>query len=399
MRHFPYLALFFIIGIAVYFPIFFAGFAGDDFTQLIRQPHFHTINAAIAVFGKVVVSPTGHTSIFGFFYRPLPFAVYALLYHIFHANPFYFHVVQFILYAIAVYLLYLFLTTFFAQRLSLLLSMVFLIHPANDELAAYIAAFADTLCLFFGMLALVVISKAKRQSILVLCLISFSLLLSLFAKEAGILFVMLIFVFAAYKRVAKRYTVPIIITVAVYLVCRIYASHNPMFSFLPSPLHNLSIQQRVFLSPQISYAFLREIVMPTRDALKPNAFHPTVISSIFPTLVLCFVALASTFVWVWMKSHQKKNAPLLLFFLVCMIIGILPYIQIIPLEVLFAERWLYITEIGVLGVFGIILETFPLKKNRLFILCSILFVILLLLYAGETFFLNVLWHDWQHHFI
>jgi len=45
----------------------------------------------------------------GFFYRPIPFALSTVLYEFTHANPIYFHLLQFILFIVAVYILFLFL--------------------------------------------------------------------------------------------------------------------------------------------------------------------------------------------------------------------------------------------------------------------------------------------------
>src|SRR5258708_4232996 len=127
MRSLPYLALFFVIGIILYFPIFSVGFAGDDYLYLTKQPYFHSIHAPIDLFRSVINAPPAHNYVFGYFYRPIPFTLYALLYYYTHANPFYFHLLQFTAYSTAVFLFFLFCTRFFTKNLALLLAIIFLI--------------------------------------------------------------------------------------------------------------------------------------------------------------------------------------------------------------------------------------------------------------------------------
>jgi len=200
-RHWSsYLFLFIVIVFLLYSPIFFAGFAGDDIYQLVRPDTFHNSANLVSVFDEVIASPNGHTQLTGFFYRPLTYAVYTMLYTSFNGSPLPFHIMQLILFAVAVYLIFLFFKQFFSHKLSLLISLIFLIHPANNELAAYIAALSDTLCLLFGMSILLLIGKTKEYSskrIVAICVLS---LLCLLSKETGAIFIILASVYALYKK-------------------------------------------------------------------------------------------------------------------------------------------------------------------------------------------------------
>ena len=398
VKHVISFTLFFVVGLLLFFPIFSAGFAGDDYAQLVHKPYFHNLSAVTGIFNKVIISPSGHNIFFGFFYRPLPFAIYTTLYVYTHANPFYFHLIQFFLYTLACYLLFIFFTAFFSKRLSLLLSFIFLVHPANEELAAYIASLPDTLCLLFGLAALVILAKGKGQSLTRASLVCIFLLLALFSKETGILIAMLIGIYAVYRKIAKLYALPVIATVCVYLIFRVNASFHPIFSFLSPPNSHQPFLERIFIGLQIAFAFIREIILPTRIAMNPNTFNPNLTSSVVPFFVLCCFSVACVALWTRLKNYKPKNAMMLLLFFVWVILGILFYVQIVSLEVLFAERWLYVAEIGVLGILGVILSMLPLKINRWLILCCILFIILLTLFTTETFLLNGMWHNWQHYF-
>ena len=73
----PPLFLFFVLGLILYFPIFFTGFAGDDL------PHFHIVQKnyagyPLSPFTHVIGSPDEH-HLLGYFYRPLPFLFYTTI--------------------------------------------------------------------------------------------------------------------------------------------------------------------------------------------------------------------------------------------------------------------------------------------------------------------------------
>ena len=99
-----------------------------------------------------------------------------------------------------------------------------------------------------------------------------------------------------------------------------------------------------------------------------------------------------------LKKQKKKYVSSFLFFVDFLFLGLLFFIHIIPLEVIFAERWLYITEIGLLGILGILFSTVSLPKTKWMRVGFVLGGMLLLCFVIETMILNIMWLDWQHHF-
>jgi hypothetical protein len=284
-RHgFSYLYLFIGIVFLLYSPILFAGFAGDDIYQLVRPDKFHNSANLVSVFDEVIASPNGHTQLTGFFYRPLTYAVYIVLYTTCNGSPLPFHIMQLVLFAVAVYLIFLFFKQFFSYKLSFLLSLIFLIHPANNELAAYIAALSDTLCLLFGISILLLIGKTKEYSakrIVAICVLS---LLCLLSKETGAIFIILASMYALYKKSFKKLMLPLTAITIVYLLLRANASSHVMLTYLPHPVTYRSAAEHIFLSIQIAYSFIRELIAPTRDAIKPHAFQLTLPYTIFHSI-------------------------------------------------------------------------------------------------------------------
>jgi hypothetical protein len=394
MRFAPFF-LFLTLGLFLYFPIFFAGFAGDD------MPHFHVVQKhysenILSPFVHVIGTPTDN-HLLGYFYRPLPFFFYALISHFTaNTNAFPFHALQVILYVFSSYLFFLFCNQFFARKISLVLGLIFLIHPANNDLGAYIAALDETLCLFFGLLAL--LSLRKKPSMLNIGLAAAALLLSLFSKETGILFVAIAVIYALYKK-SFAYILPLLSSLIMYLFFRINATAHPVYALTASPTANISPSQHISLAPQIAFTFLREIVMPTRAGIKADAFSFTWQSSIFPTIIFLAFLLACIGIWMYLRQHKSNKTTLWGLFFIWFLLGIPLHLQFIPLEVIFADRWLYFTEMGILGMLGVGLSFLPKTTTNWLKICRILFITLLCVYAIETIVLNFMWLEWERYFI
>lgn len=405
MRKLIYPVLFLLIGLVLYFPIFRVGFAGDDTLQLVKYPYLHEIGATAKVFYKVIAIPNETHSIFtGYFYRPLTFSIYTILFNLTGANPVYFHILQFVFFIAGVFLLFLFFRSYFSEKLSFVLAAIFLVHPANNELGAYIAALGDTLCFVLGMGALLILNKSNKTNrtnktnikIFAVCLLLF---LALLSKESGIIFVALVIIYLFWKKMMRFYFLPVLITTGIYLACRLDASQQTLFMSLGHPMEYPDFAHRLFLMPQTAYALLREIIIPSRDALSPGYFRAEFAYSILPIVMLCFFLVASIVFWRIIRRYNRNRATSFLIFLLWVVAGILPYVQFVQLEVMFADRWLYVSEIGVFGMLGVLGSVIPFKKNRWFAAGCILVGIVVLLYAIQTFVLNFLWLDWERHFV
>ena len=382
-------SIFFLLGTVLYFPVFFLGFVVDDQALLLKYDIFQSLDAVRVVFQGVVASPEGHNTLFGFFYRPLTFSLYSLLFVFTNANPFSFHLFQLTLFIVASYLIFIFFRQFFSLKISFLLGGIFLLHPVNNELGAYIAALADTLCLFFGMLALIFIGRedSPRGRVVV----PLFLLLALLSKEAGILFVILALGYAMVRKRVRSYFYSIFLVCIIYLALRMNASGHEMFPFLASPIIADSSPEHVFIAIQIAAVFIREIFIPTAQSLMPGYFQPTFEKSIVPSLLLAGAGMLAASIGTWVRRYRKKYFLPYLFFLSWIPVGMLLYLHLVTLDVIFARRFLYVSEIGVLGVLGIVLSVIHLKQRRWVFALKALGILLLLSYIAQTIKLNFLW--------
>jgi hypothetical protein len=340
-----------------------------------------------------MASPTNHNLLTGYFYRPIKFSLLVAIYSFTHGNPFYFHLLQIILFATCAYLLFIFFRNFFSKKISLLLSLIFLIHPVNNELGAYIAAYCDTLCLLFSLSALILIGRVGDFSLKRSVFVGFFILLALLSKESGVIFALMCLIYSAYQKAVRYYLIPIFSALLIYLICRMSASTHVMFTYLPSPVPILTPLSHFFLAVQLIFVFIREILMPTgNDSISLISSTASNILHIF--ILLFIVGVLSGFL-LWLVKYKRQPVRKMVFFVIWACLGMILFLQLMPLEVIFAERYLYITEIGLLGILGIVITSIKVSRSKWIYLCWILFVMYLLLLAGKTFYHNILWIDWR----
>lgn len=172
-----------VVSFIVFFDMLFNGFVWDDKTYIIWNNEVHTFNI-LKLIGLNTFNVGGQ-------YRPFPAIYFAVLYSLFHELPFFYHLIQLMLHITNAILVFLVFVRFFKKKISLFLSLIFLIHPTQVESVPYISSSDNPLFFLFGMLALL-LSLKDTISLKRVFAISCCLLLSLYAKETGVLFLFII---------------------------------------------------------------------------------------------------------------------------------------------------------------------------------------------------------------
>jgi tetratricopeptide (TPR) repeat protein len=110
----------------------------------------------------------------------------------------------------------------------------------------------------------------------------------------------------------------------------------------------------------------------------------------FPLFI--FIAVILFFVYLWRKISSQRNQLVFLFFVIWFGISFLPYLQILPLDATYAERWFYFPLIGLLGMLGVIVDQLIIKiKLQRYLLAMAIIVIGLL--SLRTFVRAFDWRD------
>jgi tetratricopeptide (TPR) repeat protein len=119
-------------------------------------------------------------------YRPVPQAMFAIEYDLFHQNPHYSHLFNVIWYAILCVLIFYFIKLLFPQyhlALAFTASLLFAVHPLHVEVVANIKSRDEILAFLFGLGSIILLLKAARQNGWFLVLAAFCFILAVLSKE------------------------------------------------------------------------------------------------------------------------------------------------------------------------------------------------------------------------
>jgi len=362
-----------LVGCAVFFTGVNNPFQGDDQTQIQNNLVVHSFSHVIVLFegGTFYNGGSATTPLLGTYYRPLMMTVFSLIYTIFGAHPLYFHLIQILIVIGSAILLYLVLQHLFRKPLlSLALSLIFLVHPMNSQVAFAIPSMQDALFLFFGILAFWILLQYESEKSL--WLVAGSLFLSLLSKEAGILFViMILFYLYLFNRdrllpFAKIVALPVIL----WLIMK--GSAVGLFGSDPhdAPIDRLSLLGRIMTMPSIMLFYLTKFVFPWKLATQYHWVYPTfsVQHVLLPLIIDAAVITLVVLVGRQIKRRAtKKQFKLFLFFAVWAGLGLATFLQLFPMDMTACENWFYFPMVGVLGMIGTALIVFKLRINPLWL--------------------------------
>lgn len=395
MRDAIYPISLFIIGFFVFFITIFSPFAIDDHSQIVRDKNIQKITNIPSLFLKSVSYPKTEKKIINYYYKPIFYSSYSLLYFLGNGSALPFHVFQLLLYLISGLLVFILFIKFFGTKIAFLLSLIFLVHPVNQEIVAYIAALQDVLFFCFGMCGLCLIIKANNKNIFKIVLSSLFILLSLLSKESGFLFliIILLYIFIFQRQTIKYYLVVFLGIGIVYLSLRVIAAQQVMHSLLNNPIQDMSFTQRAIIIPKILYSYFKELVFPSTSP--PNFAYLqniNVLQSVFPFLIVIAVLFFLTILGFLIRKYHKSVFPVFIFFAVWMLLGLGFHSQVLPLDVIFATRWMYFPLVGVLGILGVIMriiKSWPVKHKRILFVLLVLYICFFILVTERINFLRM----------
>jgi tetratricopeptide (TPR) repeat protein len=367
-----------VLGFAVYSSGLTNPFQGDDISQIVNNVPVHSITHIKLLFeGGTFYNGQGLAPLIGAYFRPLMMAVFSLIYTLFGPHPFYFHLLQIMLYIGSTIILYLFFRYSFKPAVALFLSLVFLVHPINSQVVFSIANMQDVLFFFFGILAIYLLLRYKSAKSLLL--VAVCLFLSLLAKETAIMFVAMALLYLLWWDRKRLYAFAgtMVLPLALWLILKIHAvglhsnPHN-------APIDFLSLGHRLLTAPSLVLFYITKLVFPWKLASGYYWVYSTF--SIRHVLLPIVIDLAVVACVVYLALVLRRKAPkaqfyTYLFFASWCALGLLPNLQIIPLDFTAAEYWFYFSMVGVLGMIGVLLKIFPLRIKPEYLLAIALVLI------------------------
>ena len=347
LKKYTYYSWIISLGILVYANSLFNGFIWDDITYIVNNPQVHSLSWNL-LFGRNWFNSAG-------FYRPIPALYFATLFSIFGTTQFFYHIVQVTLHILNAIFVFTLFKKFFSKQLSLLLALVFLVHPMNTESVGYIASADNVLFFTFGISALLLSFRLDLSKKIKL-LIYFFLFLSMMTKETGVLFILaVLFVrFVFVKKERLFFALSSLATVLLYIGIRFAVIGITYTSQTTIPIMRLSMFQRLVHVPLIIFYYLKTFLFPIQQAVSQNWTIEKI--SLFNFYVPLFIELGLLVVLGAIGAIHvkkiKKDFFAFLFFALWSIVGIGMLAQIIPLDMTVADRWFYFPMIGFLGLMG-----------------------------------------------
>lgn len=373
------------VGIAAFCNMLLNAFVWDDIIQIVNNESIDALNKIPSLF---------LTGQLGIFYRPVFYSILTILWSLFTTNVFFYHAFQLTIHITNCVLIYLLFKKFIDNRISLLLTLLFLIHPINVESVVYVSAISDPLFVFFGLLSLQLMMK-KQDTIVTTVTASFLIILSLLTKEAGFLFFIIIILYRLlFNKKNWHLFIFIIAPIALYSYLRFGVAHTAYKGIDVVPIAQATFGERLLTMPKIIFYYISNLFIPNQLTIAQewvvksvsftNFFLPLFIDMSF------FILICAAGIYIY--RHHRKFLSSYIFFLLWFLFSFSLYLQIIPLDMTVADRWFYLPLVGLLGMVGIILSNISLfKKNT-----KIIFVILIsiiIIFSIRTMVRNINWYD------
>ncbi len=386
-----------IIGLIVYFNSLFNRFIGDDFSQIVNNDAIHSLGNISLFFSNSTFSngAEGSNGLMGVYYKPLLSTIFSLIYSIFGNWSPAFHMFQLGMHIGNCILLFLIFKKLLKKDIAFIISLIFLVHPINNESIVNISALQEPLFLFFGLLALK-FTQQEKYTIYSKIATVFFLICSLLTKETGVIF---LFIVPLYRKIFYRQwklsTILSTIAFSLYFSLRIFVAHIFLKTVQTTPFMELTLVEKLINIPAIIFFYLKTFMYPKDLIINQRWIINSITISNFyiplATDAIFFIVAILLAVIIYRRERQLFN--FYIFFLIWFILGLSMHLQIISLDFTVSDRWFYFPLIGLLGMIGVTYESLRFKnKYTLWIYCIALTSVLVV-YSARDIIRNFNWKD------
>ena len=407
--HLISISLILVISIAIYSNTFKNGFVYDDHFTIVDNIFIKDWKNLSDLLSKDYFSRSGEAT-----YRPVVTLSYFIDYYLWGLKPFGYHLTNLLLHSVNVILFYLFTISLLRDRgVAFLAALLFAVHPVLTEAVNAISYREDILIVVFLLPSFLLFLKISNSSMnkirwwtfYILSLLLY--LLALFSKEMAVTFPLLLVVYyicfkdkegwqkgSSFFYYFSGYTVVTIFYLFLYLAPFINPDLTPFGSHKPEGFSYPNTLTRLLTLPQVLLKYLWLIMVPwklTADYVVKFSLswaEPSVLFSIF------LLSVIGAAVFHLSKIYRKELFGLLWFF-----VSLLPVMNIVPINNVIAERYLYLPFVGIsllcsswlvcLNRAKVNLSRYALKRE----VVTIIIGLIILVYGGRTIFRNMDWRD------
>ena len=348
-------------------------------------------------------------------YQPIRVLSYAVDYYFWELNPLGYHITNIFFYILTCMMVFLSLQLLSRHlregmtenshfRVALLGSFLFAAHPVHVEAVTWLAARKEVLQGFFFFLGFYLYLKLRgsggKKKIYYLTFVLISFVLATLSKPSAVIFPGIIVLYEISRtrlgiiRLLKNHWLFFILslvisTVFTYLLIRVMVDAGGIKkfygdSFLSNYLVSLS-------------AFLRYIKLLIFTGNYSAAYSFSVTLPVFHIKNIAFIIInLSMFLFSIFSLRWTKVIFFSFFFFV---IALLPYLNIIPISILLADRYVFIASFSYIFLFGILLDRLYLIPHSTFsksffkMVSIVLFLLLMVGYSYITIQQNRIWKN------
>jgi protein O-mannosyl-transferase len=348
-------------------------------------------------------------------YQPIRVLSYAIDYHFWKLNPLGYHITNILFYiltCIMVYFTLLHLSIHLRERASpdshgrvaIFGALLFAAHPVHVEAVAWLAARKEVLQGVFFFLALYFYLRGRdvggRKKVLYLSLVIFSIFLATLSKPSAVVFPGVILVYEISKS-GKKW-ISFVKTHWVFFSLSLIISVIFTFILLKVMLEAGGIKQYKgdsFASNLLVcvYVFLQNIKLLLFTVNYSAAYSFFVNMPVFCLTNVILLLITIGLFAISVLSLQRTKIIFFSFFF--FFIALLPYLNIIPISTLKADRYVFIASFSYILVLGVAFDYVYAFQHKRFsrgffkLLSVTLFLFLLIGYSFMTIRQNTLWQN------
>lgn len=319
-------------------------FVYDDEFTIVNNYFIKTWNNLPLLFTKEYFKFSGELS-----YRPIVTLSYFADYTLWKLNPFGFHLTNTLLHTINSVFLFSLLMLFSHHRVaSLIAVLLFLCHPLLSEAVNAVSYREDLLGATFFLAAFLLYlktSKSERQFNPLYFASLVCYLFGVFSKEMAITLPFLIFIhdiiLSKKTNISHKliYYPGYIMIATFYLMIRFVILYNPIESHVSYPGNSISVN--LLTMSRVLASYIRVFFFPFNlcaDYVVSNSYSILDIS-----FILSFLLLSAVAVIAYKMCFYSKTA---FFGIIWFFASLFPVINIVPIENIMAERYLYLPVMG-----------------------------------------------------
>jgi hypothetical protein len=369
----------------------------DDNSQVVNNQLILEIKNIPKFFLGSTFSGGDPSTLIGRYYKPIVPIYFTLINSLIGLHAPVFHFFQILLHIVNSFLIYCLYKKFFKKPLAIFLGLLFLVHPINTEAVIYISNAQEVLFVFFGLIALLIISAKKTFTNLNFGVIFITLLLSLLSKETGVLFVLstLVYIYLYNRKYFFKFLSLSVLVIVFYLVLRIDALGFSTNLIPSAPIMKTPFLQRLINIPLIIFSYLITFLFPKNLVINQSwvintlNFKNFYIPLLFDLLVFGLITIEGIFIRFRFKTKLKDY----IFFLSIFLMGLGLHLQFIPLDMTVADRWFYFPIIGLIALIGLLISSIKTNNKLIQLLKVISAIVIIAILSVRVIYRNL---DWKN---